>query len=319
MFYSIRFLIPFLAGGALLYTCATRPSASSGEESYWEGPEPLRAEYRTARPLNIFEEAAWNREGTLEGDDFVVYDVISRDLSGFPGAEELVLLGYRDPAEGRPALMILLRGWDGRGVFRQNQVILNWRDLNRSSLLLQSLESFDFVLMDFDGDGRDDLFLSVGSQRTERRYYLIYTFRDGSITPLLRPWDSFTMEEQDGETARRYAPFLAELRAELFPGFLAEIEVEPNRIFKLDLSSWRGQLIREGVYSGGGLILEKKGIPHLDFYPFLYPVWREGRTELRAVQRVRNRYGLLGVVISYWSFKPAGWVSDQIEFVTVYH
>ncbi len=202
-----------------------------------------------------------------------------------------------------------------------------------------SLKNFFLSVQDFTGDGRDDLFFSFEQNRRNQQFaYYLYRFIPADSAPpgetaearstnsaesvqaqaIVRPWADFSQAEHQDGSSRHYSPFMRELSADIYPAFIAEIELDLNYKININLSSLADSLIRDQVYDKDGMILKKRGIPHLDFNPILLPVrYQLGRYLLRSVQQVRNRYGQLGILVCNWLFRDGRWRPDEssLEFL----
>ena len=192
------------------------------------------------------------------------------------------------------------------------------------------MKNFVLSVQDFSGDGLDDFFFVFQQSRNRSGYYL-YSFEGTELQAILKPWERFSEQEHQSGISKYYSPFMREISADIYPAFIAEIELDFHYKITIDLSLLGDDLIRNKVYDPQGNILSKRGIPHLDFNPILIPMYyRSGQYMLRSIQQVRNRYGQIGILVCNWIFQkntsptvsspisPIGrWIPDEssLEFL----
>lgn len=332
---SVRDLFFFGVIAALtLYSCAgnypqTPKSVLRADEERQRTLSVALPKYRydISRILSLRQR---DRLGLPENEgEYVLYNQLTSNFSRSESLSILSVLGRhstsRDDGADYYHLGLLLRpvkAKQGRDEYSYLELDLGYQKALASQF--QGVRELNFTLLDFNGDGLDDIFLALRINRQEERYlYYIYTFIGGKIQAILQPWDSFLETENNQEELRGKVTFLRELRSEIFPGFIAEIEVEPSSTISVDLSSMAETLISQGIYSRSGLVLKQQGLPHVDFYPILYPVryidgtGSEENFRIRSVQQVGNRYGQLGLILGTWSFQRAGWIPQQIQLVQI--
>ncbi len=173
--------------------------------------------------------------------------------------------------------------------------------LNQKQTL--TVKKFVLSVQDFSGDGLADFFFGF-EQEKSLPYYYVYSFIDMALKTIVRPWNSFSEQEQQNGIQKYYSPFMREISADIYPAFVAEIGLDFNYKITIDLAPLSDVLIRNKIYDHEGLILQKRGIPHLDFQPILFPVrHKSGQYMLRSVQQVRNRYGQIGIFVCNWIFR----------------
>ena len=287
--------------------------------------------------------------------EYVLFAQLSRDfLAQRPGRERLYLVGRREvfteeifqTQQSAYDVLLLLEarepGPPGGGLGPKLGMSLPWRSVSlrrvfgaqgadgndsaanwATDLAPDLFRNFFLAVQDFDADGRDDLFFGFESSRKNRplQYYLYgFTKQNGDtkdfLRPLIKPWSHFSREERQNGTAKRYSQFMREINADMYPAFVAEIELDLNYTINIDLSPMSDVLIREQVYDKNGAVRQKRGIPHLDFNPILLPVrHKSGRYMVRSVQQVRNRYGQIGIFVCNWLFLGQRWVPANMEFL----
>ena len=316
-------------------------------ENNW-GLDFLRYPFEHSRVLNESLRQRW-RLKSAPYLEYVLFVQLYRDfLLKNPGKERLYFVGRREILTEEVFqtqrifydVLLLLEARE-ESVFGRLGPLVLWQSISLRDIseelkadsdgadsVPHSFENFFLAVQDFDVDGRDDLFFGFEPNRKNRplQYYL-YSFAHGKaeqnevknlIRPLIQPWVLFSREERENGTAKRYSPFMREISADIYPAFVAEIELDLNYKINIDLSPMSDVLIREQVYDKNGAVRQKLGIPHLDFNPILFPVrHKSGYYMVRSVQQVRNRYGQIGIFVCNWSFRDQRWVPDEasMEFL----
>ncbi|WGK69250.1 hypothetical protein P0082_12365 [Candidatus Haliotispira prima] len=269
----------------------------------------------------------------------VLFDQYNRDfLADSPGKERLYIVGERQVVtepkfqtqEEFHNLLLFIQADKGLGSPDQlgNREQSTEQNLGLRFPLLKSfrgnsrhtVKDFFLAVRDFSGDGQEDLlfgFRQIG--RGTRLHYYLYSFADGRLKTIIQPWSNFSDEEHQNGTDKHYSPFMRELSANIYPAFVAEIELDLNYKINIDLSPLADSLIRDKVYDKRGLVLQKRGIPHLDFNPILFPLRHKssGQYMIRSVQQVRSRYGQIGILVCNWIFRKTRWFPDEssLEFI----
>ncbi|MEM9424640.1 MAG: hypothetical protein AAF975_07635 [Spirochaetota bacterium] len=307
---------------ALLWSCASyRPSEKFAGSSYY-GPIMDKYQFHRAKSLNESLREKLNLSGA-ENLKYVLFKQYYRDfIAETPGKERLYIIGERRRA---------IEDNFQKDFYKVFAIVLYTekqapRQGRRSKFPLADnsnqniAKNFVLSVQDFSGDGLDDLFFGfVGESQS---YYYMYRFKGMELQAIVRPWNSFS--DSESKASKYYSPFMRELSADIYPAFVAEIELELNYKINIDLSPLADDLIRDKVYDKQGLVLRKQGIPHLDFNPILFPIWDEsGKYMLRSVQQVRSRYGQIGILVCNWIFREEGepaarWlpVESSMEFLT---
>ena len=263
-----------------------------------------------------------NRLGLGHNPDtqYVLFGQFNRDfIASSIARERLYLVGERRVVIEQKLqtqkefydILFLLESNDGPPGSRKQIRQYSVRQLN--SLPRQSpqrgLKEFLLVVKDFNGDDLDDFFFGFAQSRRDKKFqYYLYVFdpqKAGAPTAIVRPWISFTDAERQANIDKYYSPFMREINADIYPAFIAEIELDLNYKINIDLSLLADVLVRDQVYDSRGMVLNKRGIPHLDTSPILLPMrHKSGQYMIHSVQQVRNRYGQIGILVCNWLFRP---------------